>query len=1108
MKERKGIKIVALFLVTLILTLPFYSANVLAVSVQITKNQGEDGIRGFIDAQGDVWSVEATITGAAEENIPPENVKIRIGQNEAPFNSCSGTALGTACEYISPLTDGVQEGEYPFQVIYNFRNLVGVPDFVSNGELIKADGSGPLISFDHLQQNAQGQIELDFTVNDRVRSQAPAVGIKTMEVVDTDNGNVLQTIVLPTIGVTEYNYRDDGNFNGLLQTSLNGEGQRRLKLRATDWLGHESASDPVRSFQLDTVQPVIEDSLNFTSLGRFIGSVVVSSDITLRVRENNLLEVKAFSDQATLNGDSGDCEEDQEELGLHLCTWEDVEIVPADTIAIRFAARDSKGNTAEKVLSQNFVRDTARPEIEFFGTERIFEGRSYVKKTGTHRIILQVREQGSGMHAEGIRANLLAFGKSSVEAPTECEETETTFNCAWEVQRTFSSSGVARIGLSKFQDNAGNEGDLQEIELFIDDAGPAIEKLAVFGVSDVGAKDYFQSNDRLKIEIKAVETTGLVMLVNLNGVVNDARTLFPANEFTRGLSPADGWQVFTQDSCSREEGRWACEVATEPIKSGPQQGVRLEIRIQDSAGNDAASWPADARNAQRFSSQRNGAGEYVFDLLGLTEEENPDYWEVDDIKPLVDFVDLDAAVLAPGRMPLEIGLKSSNSNVQLIDIKIQSCEIVEAADDAVPVSESGRTEPIAGLAATEGQDISSESMVEDSSAGAVTPVISRTLLYGGVSAEGERSPKPKMIIEFEPFDAREQYREIIRSSRQDTVTVPVRCVMHVFSKVGRDALRFAEIQEVTFDIPFGFSVLGAMDENLQGKIDDIKDIALFKVASVTRYLNEIVKWANWLVNIIRIADSIYVIFTIFNTNLEPLRDTAIASPLAIGACKGANAAQYTIIKGIEWLEIPVAILSCNPQALGKDGTIKWDGLLGKYGGYQQAVLNVYNAWSGRGLIGLPANSLYENILTSVIGACVPGILYNLEKYRQVKCREILCYEKEVPAGIATPDSCAKLGEYLSCRYWKGSLLATALPLIGIWDAILEFLKGWISSPVGLVKAGLQLPCAVICAASNTGSSYCSFAAVTIKLFDILDALAGLYYSRPTLTQDPYCSQID
>ncbi|MEK6937727.1 MAG: hypothetical protein AABX04_01655, partial [Nanoarchaeota archaeon] len=53
---------IGIFLISLVVSLPFYSADALAVSLKITKNSGEKNIEGFLDAKGDTWSVEALIS--------------------------------------------------------------------------------------------------------------------------------------------------------------------------------------------------------------------------------------------------------------------------------------------------------------------------------------------------------------------------------------------------------------------------------------------------------------------------------------------------------------------------------------------------------------------------------------------------------------------------------------------------------------------------------------------------------------------------------------------------------------------------------------------------------------------------------------------------------------------------------------------------------------------------------------------------------------------------------------------------------------------------------------------------------------------------------------
>src|SRR3989344_1790520 len=100
--------LVGLFIIALVVSLPFESAQTLAASVSITKNEGQKGIEGFIDANGDTWTVEATITDTQAQVVDPKNVKMKVGTHEAEFDSCSDSGLGKVCHYISPLNDGVR----------------------------------------------------------------------------------------------------------------------------------------------------------------------------------------------------------------------------------------------------------------------------------------------------------------------------------------------------------------------------------------------------------------------------------------------------------------------------------------------------------------------------------------------------------------------------------------------------------------------------------------------------------------------------------------------------------------------------------------------------------------------------------------------------------------------------------------------------------------------------------------------------------------------------------------------------------------------------------------------------------------------------------------
>ena len=104
-KRKKTWDVVGLFIITLFLTLPFYSANVLAATIDVTKNHGQAGLEGFLDATGDIWTLEAVVSGS-EVPVIAESLVITLAGREAVFDSCSESEFGATCNALSagPIT--------------------------------------------------------------------------------------------------------------------------------------------------------------------------------------------------------------------------------------------------------------------------------------------------------------------------------------------------------------------------------------------------------------------------------------------------------------------------------------------------------------------------------------------------------------------------------------------------------------------------------------------------------------------------------------------------------------------------------------------------------------------------------------------------------------------------------------------------------------------------------------------------------------------------------------------------------------------------------------------------------------------------------------------
>lgn len=1036
----------ALFMIVLILTMPLYSASALA-AVQITQNSGNDNINGFLNADGDTWHVEALVTNAAA--VSPEEIVLDTGGSQFPFNSCSSSSLGQTCQYNENFLDGVIERAYPFSVRYTAPGASPI----SANAVITADGRAPIIT--GMQARQQGStVHIDFIVEDTM------VGLQVVEIIDADTNQVVQTIP-EVLGETRYGYVRDGTYNGILQAALTGEGIQRFKIRAEDRLIHSAVSSTF-SFRKDFLAPeVVAGSLKFGMTGDYSSTTQTITDISVDVLETNLDigGVTASSDQALFLNNVAHCVEDAAEPKLNHCTWNDVQLSPATTVSFKVQATDEFGNTAEQEVSRTLQLDTTAPVIEFFGTERVFEDQSYIKQND-NVLVLRVRDSESGVTKENILANLGALGRVGSVSPDECAGTD-ALECRW-TGLTVSGTGTVRVSLTKLQDAVGNEGSLPELELQVDNDAPVVQKLELTGVSALGEHDYFQSNDLLKLKMTVQETSGLYVLVNLNNVAMDAAEKYPETEITRGLGA--GWQVFTQENCKPPEAEpesdvQNCEFITDGVKTAADSAMKLEIKVQDTAGNEATVWPARPDNVQGAN------GKYTLNLLGLDDAENPNYWEIKTKKSLLNFVDLDVTQLSYTRMPVEVTFKSSpGSQAEVLSATLSStCDAQGEAPD-----------------------------------------LSRVLLYGGISAAGSKNPVLKIMLEFAPFDGRTLFG-ITDKKKFEQATVNYNCTVHLFSKIGNKALSHVEEQTVPVEVHFAFSSLGALDENIGQRVRDLKEGDLFRVSEALTTLNNIFQWLNFLGKIVGAINSVLGIVSLVSNTYIGFADTAeatgIAAPVGAalrGACLQLSVGEEASWKYLEYLQVPLDILSCNPDPTH----------LGVYGEYQKAVLDLYNLLSGRGLLGIPAASVYDNLYASVMSFCVPGIIYNLEKAREITCRKIICYGRDVPAGVATITSCNQLYDLEMCRYFYGPFFD--MVGFGVIKEMFRLIKQIFSSPVGLIRLGELVSCALLCfvKGGTTIKQICEVSKGFDAVLSILDNIVGAFTNRPDVTASPYCSQAE
>ncbi len=1105
----------AMFIIFLVLTMPFYSASAIAsAQIQITKNTGSAGVDGFLDANGDTWQVVVDIAGI--ETAPtPEQLILNVGTKSQRFDACSDSAVGFTCTYTSPLPITLTEKSYTFSVKYMGTPTDAAPPTAS--KQITADGSAPTVTGLTLKQEKNADSEgthilMDFTVTEQPNSGA---GIKTIEVLNADTNQILQTIEPQTPAQKQlYKYHEDTNHNSQLEVELSGEGQKRIKVRATDALGHITSVPPIASFKTDFISPVIDTATaRLVDSQNFIGQTERFGTFEVNVTDTNLLsdKVTASADGTDLDNKEGSCV--NTDSSTYTCTWPNVRLTPQASYTLVFHAQDELGNVASASATITLVQDTTAPEIIFFGTNHVFEDQSYVTRSDANdnqKVILIAQEQGSGITPETVAANLAQLQGGTMQKPDKCfiPDGEANYRCEWDIKTNSLPDKNVIITLPKFQDAVENVGASREASIRVDTGGPVVDKISFFGVSDAGEKDYFQSNDRIKIKFNVTEQSGLDMYIDMHDLIGfseaDQQFLPTAN------TPENktGYMHFDQTNCERKVDQnangeevptfvWECTIETVGLKSGPAH-PSFEFILRDTAGNDAQKWNYES-DSDKIKNMEGRGNRFNFELLGLAaDEENPDFWQVQSAAA-TGFIDLETTNLIPARIPIDVTLSSKTARTEAINIEVQGCAIDTSGE--APTTGPSVVNTASQKAADAEATTEATAVTEEAPGPAANLQISRTILYGGNTPdiqEGESTPHYLLLLEFAPFDGKEQFVEQFKNQVEsdNTIDIPIVCNVQIFSKVGSNAIRNPEMEAVKFTVPFSFSSLGAMDENLKNRIDGAKDW-IFKFADwgpITT-INKILVWVNYLTMILRTLNSINAIISAFSSGTDVLRVVPPGYAAAIGVCEGATTTQGVLSVIIEPIQFVTGILSCSPNAPQTSWVSNW----------QQMVLKVYNGASGRGQIGAGATGLSENLYTSMIGLCVPGMLQNLEKYRQVRCREIMCYKNEVPQGVATLDSCKKLADYLDCRFWMGPLFDFT-PLAAI-DAVGQWIASIIRNPWGLVRPALLIPCAINCAKSTALTESCKWSAVFVHGLDIWETVENAINSWPGTVSDQYCSQI-
>jgi len=619
-------KITALLMICMIVALPVYSASVFA-GINNVGIFGKDELQGY-RKENDLTYVKADVSIAGDENILPSQVFF----NDIQFNNCRASNDYFTC-FLGINKNTLEAKKHSFTITLKDDSEKTAGTYA--GTFI-VDGKGPTIeSFNIMPKiTKKGNLTLKYSIRDYAYETSIGSGLSKIIICKNDMAAV----------VKEMNINDSSIDSRELQfkTSdfVSGTGSANVCIAAYDKLNQVSELK-CETLIVDETNPKInKDSFKITSEGNeinYVSTKPLSAVVSIEVEDESLDKVVA--DLSELNKeDSGyknktaSCVNNN---GISTCTWPvTIKLGDSGKITIEVEATDAVGNSAKQSLSHEFKLDKTSPVVKSIkNTIGEYDNIKYAGKN--NEIIVEIQEKDSGFNLNKL---WLLVESKKIQADS-CAKSGENWKCSFNNIAFGASDGssVKVIVSPNSEDDAGNSVDLDNSVLsetfILDTKAPVL--IGEIEIKPLAKNDsYIQdivSGDKLHIKAVLKDKTPVTASMDLSaiGLGKDEKAL-----------------------CTKNETNWICEFETMPVASGPLEGI-LKFKFIDFVGNKA---------------EKN----MDIKVLGISDEENPDYWKISNIEKMPLAIDRQTTELINQKEYVHLSLKTiSASEISIIALDLE-----------------------------------------------------------------------------------------------------------------------------------------------------------------------------------------------------------------------------------------------------------------------------------------------------------------------------------------------------------------------------------------------------------------------------------------------------
>ncbi len=322
------------------------------------------------------------------------------------------------------------------------------------------------------------------------------------------------------------------------------------------------------------------------------------------------------------------------------------------------------------------------------------------------------------------------------------------------------------------------------------------------------------------------------------------------------------------------------------------------------------------------------------------------------------------------------------------------------------------------------------------------------------------------------------------------------CPLGIISRIGNQITQAPETENVQIKLEFYNLPLGEISDNLQRDIDDAIDDAtktLWKIVGTLKkilfYSEKICQLNNIWANIVT---TYHLITQIFDKAAIATGDASnpIGATLraeTIGSCISTEVAKASQNAGWKSLNKFCGFVNCKmaPGEKSDEWSNKWQGYLGGYGGFRQSfeenfpLLPEIKQYLGKDPFSYM--NVKDSIVMSTLFVCVPGIVHNLDKYRQIQCMYANCLQEGVAKQGLPKTACDDQKDYATCKYVVGEVFKV-IPPAALFNYYINLIRSTLTNPFTIIGAAIGLGCEKLCPNAREGPHT---ACVTVKIFSML-----------------------